>query len=94
MNINFTNWMGSLLKRPMSKATCCDCVQSLQLVIDGEASKEQEEYFMSHLDECSPCYNFYELEKSVKQILQNKIEKKPCPPHVLDNIREKLRKSL
>jgi anti-sigma factor (TIGR02949 family) len=86
--------MGSLLKRPKNKATCCDCVQSLQLVVDGEASKEQEEYFMNHLDECIPCYNFYEVEKSVKQILQNKIEKKPCPPHVLENIREKLRKSV
>lgn len=94
MNKNFTNWMGSLFKKPAAKATCCDCVKSLQLVVDGEATKEQEDYFMSHLDECLPCYNFYEVEKSVKKILQSKIEKKACPPHLADNIREKLRKPL
>jgi anti-sigma factor (TIGR02949 family) len=94
MNRNFTNWMGSLFRKPEKKATCCECVKSLQLVVDGEATKEQEQYFMSHLDECLPCYNFYEVEKSVKMILQNKIEKKPCPPHLLDNIREKLSKPM
>jgi anti-sigma factor (TIGR02949 family) len=90
MKNNFSNWMGSLF-RPKKKATCCDCIKSLQLVVDGEASKEQESYFMNHLDECLPCYNSFQVEKSVKEVLQSKIEKKPCPPHVIDNIRAKLR---
>lgn len=91
MKTNLSNWMGSLFKKPQQKATCCDCVKSLQLVVDGEASKEQEAYFMNHLDDCMPCYNSYQLEKSVKEILRSKIEKKNCPPHVIENIRTKLR---
>ena len=95
MDKNFTNWMGSLFfRRPAVKATCCECVKSLQMVVDGEATREQEEYFMNHLDECLPCYNFYEVEKSVKEMLQSKIEKKCCPPQLAENIREKLKKSM
>lgn len=92
MKKNFTNWMGSLFKKP--QATCGECVKSLQMVVDGEATKDQEKYFMTHLEECMPCYNFYELEKSVKLILQNKIEKKLVPPSLAENIRAQLRKNM
>ncbi|MBX9852142.1 MAG: hypothetical protein K2X86_10325 [Cytophagaceae bacterium] len=91
MKRNFTNWMGSLFGKPKQKATCCDCIKSLQLVVDGEATKQQEEYFLNHLDECMPCYNFYEVEKTVKQVLQNKIEKKSAPTHLAENIRSRLK---
>lgn len=91
MDKNLTNRAGSLFKKPATKATCCECVKSLQLVVDGEATKEQEEYLMSHLNECLPCYNSYNLEKSVKSLLQIKLEKKCCPPHLIDDIRGKLK---
>jgi anti-sigma factor (TIGR02949 family) len=86
--------MGSVFKKPHKKATCGECVKSLQMVVDGEATKEQENYFMTHLEECMPCYNFYQLEKSVKLILQNKIQKKSAPPSLAEDIRTKLRKNM
>jgi anti-sigma factor (TIGR02949 family) len=89
MKNNFTNWMGSLFK-PKKKGSCCDCIESLHLVIDGEATKDQEDHFMSHIDDCQPCYKSFELEKSVKELLQTKIDKKSCPPQVIENIRAKL----
>ena len=92
MNKNFTNWMGSLFKKPETKATCGECVKSLQLVVDGEATKEQEDYLMNHLHDCLPCYNYYEVEKSVKKLIQSKIEKKCCPDSVIESIREKLKR--
>jgi len=94
MKKNFTSWMGSLFKKPFKQATCGECVKSLQMVVDGEATKEQEQYFMTHLEECMPCYNFYQVEKSVKLILQNKIEKKSVPPLLAENILAQLRKNM
>lgn len=91
MNKNLTSQPGSLFKKPATKVTCCDCVKSLQLVVDGEATKEQEEHLMNHVKECLPCYNSYNLEKSVKSLLQIKLEKKPCPQHLIDDIRSKLK---
>jgi anti-sigma factor (TIGR02949 family) len=86
--------MGSLFKKPEKKATCGECLKSLQLIVDGEATQEQEVYLMSHLDECLLCYNYYEMEKSVKKLLRNKIEKKACPESIIESIREKLRKPM
>jgi anti-sigma factor (TIGR02949 family) len=91
MKNKFTNWMGSLFGRKQKKATCCDCIKSLQMVVDGEATKEQEAYFLNHVDECMPCYNFYKVEKSVKEVLQNKIEKKSAPTHLVENIKSRLK---
>jgi anti-sigma factor (TIGR02949 family) len=85
--------MGTLFKKPSKKATCCDCLKSLQLVVDGEATKEQEDFFMNHLDECIPCYNFYQVEKSVKEVLQNKICKKEAPSHLIHQIRNQIGQS-
>jgi anti-sigma factor (TIGR02949 family) len=93
MKSSFSNWMGSLFRRSKKKVTCCDCLESLQLVVDGEATKEQEQYFMDHLDECLPCYNFYQVEKTVKEVLQSKICKKEVPTHLIHQIRNQLKQS-
>ena len=40
-----------------------ECMEMLQLIVDGEASPEQKEHFlMHHLEECMPCYKNYHLE--------------------------------
>ncbi|HEY8400672.1 MAG TPA: zf-HC2 domain-containing protein [Cytophagaceae bacterium] len=89
MNKNFTFWMNKLNKS--EQTICHECLKTLQLVVDGEATKEEEEYFRKHLEECMPCYNFFQVEKSVKQILQHKIEKKKVPASVIDTIKNKIR---
>lgn len=89
MNKNFTSWMSKGDKSKQS--TCQECLKTLQLVVDGEASKEEEEYFNKHLEECIPCFNFYHLEKSVKQILKHKIQKKAVPPSLKQTIANKIK---
>jgi anti-sigma factor (TIGR02949 family) len=91
MSINFTNWMSKLFKKDKSKSTCKECLESLQLLVDGETTKEQEDYFKRHLEECLPCYDFYNIEKSVKEVLKNKIEKRPVPASLAENIRTQLK---
>jgi anti-sigma factor (TIGR02949 family) len=87
MNKYFTDLMSKIFKKEKPKAKCTECLQSLQLLVDGEATKEQENYFKKHLDECTPCYNFYNLEKSVKEVLQNKIEQRPIPPALIESVK-------
>ena len=90
MNSTFTTWMSKLLTKKKPQPTCSECLQSLQLLVDGEATIDQEKYFRKHLDECTPCYDFYNLEKCVKEIIQKKIEKKEVPPALLQSIKEKI----
>ena len=50
-----------------------DCMEMLQLIVDGEASPEQKEHFLKHhLEECLPCYKNYHLEVEIRQLLKTK----------------------
>ncbi len=90
MTSTFTSWMSKLFIKKKPQPTCSECLQSLQLLVDGEATADEEQYFRKHIDECVPCYDFYNLEKSVKEVLQKKIEKKEVPPALLKSIKDKI----
>jgi mycothiol system anti-sigma-R factor len=58
---------------------------------DGEASAEEEKEFNKHIDDCLPCYETYNLEKSIKEMLRTKLEKKQVPDDLIQSIRQKIR---
>ena len=89
-NATFTSWMSKLFNKKKPQPTCSECLQSLQLLVDGEATADEEKYYRKHMDECGPCYEFYHLEKSVKEVIQKKIEKKEVPAALLKSIQEKI----
>lgn len=66
------------------------CMQMIQAVIDGSATPEEVEHFKTHMHDCMPCIDGYELEKSIKDALQVKVEKKCCPKSTLMTIKEKI----
>jgi len=72
---------------------CKECMHALHLLIDGEASNHQKQFLEKHLEECMPCFERYNLDKSVKEILKTKIEKKPVPSALIANIKDKLNES-
>jgi anti-sigma factor (TIGR02949 family) len=66
------------------------CMQMIQAVLDGSASKEEVEHFKTHMNDCLPCIEGYHLEKSIKDAMQVKVEKKCCPQTTVMDIRAKL----
>ena len=72
---------------------CNECMHALHLLIDGEASGNQKEFLEKHIEECMPCYQSYNLDKNVKEVLKSKIEKKPVPSALIANIKDKLNES-
>ncbi|AHM60218.1 hypothetical protein D770_09805 [Flammeovirgaceae bacterium 311] len=62
----------------------------LQLVLDGEASDTEKEYYMHHIEECMPCYRNYNIESEIRNILRSKLEKKPVPTDLVTAIRSKV----
>jgi len=89
-NAIFTSLMSKLFNKKKPQPTCSECLQSLQLLIDGEATMAEEKYYMKHMDECIPCYEFYSLEKTVKEVIQKKIEKREVPAALVQTIKEKI----
>ena len=78
----------------MKLEPCSDrnkCNQVLHLVIDGEASHEEEDYFYNHILQCIDCSHYYLLEQTIREALRNKLDKKEAPEDFIDQIRLKIK---
>lgn len=66
------------------------CMQMIQAVLDGSASADEFEHYKKSISECLPCIEGYELEKSIKEALNQKVQKKCCPQQTITNIKTKI----
>jgi anti-sigma factor (TIGR02949 family) len=67
-----------------------DCIEMLQLIIDGEATSDQRNEFIdNHLEKCLPCFKTYHLEMALKNLLKAKCSS-PCPDGLVDEIKAKI----
>jgi len=73
---------------------CDECLKLLELILDGEASDEQKKSFTIHIDNCKNCYEYYNLELTIKKLLKEKIESQPVPLDLVDSIKFKVRNNL
>ena len=68
-----------------------ECMEMLQLIVDGEASPEQKEHFLvHHLEECMPCYKNYHLEVALRTLLKSKCCGGQAPPELIESIKAKV----
>ncbi len=67
-----------------------DCLKMIQLIIDGEATAQQLERLTVNLETCRPCIEMYHLEKEIKQLMQDRMEKKCCPDQLIATIQAKI----
>ena len=66
------------------------CMEMLQLIVDGEATAEQKDHFLKHhLQECLPCYKNYHLEVAIRDLLKSKCAGE-APQELVDNIKAKV----
>jgi anti-sigma factor (TIGR02949 family) len=79
----------------MKTGTCLDrekCSEILHLVMDGEATKSDEDYFHDHILQCIDCTQFYMLEQTIRNALRNKIDRKLAPEDFIHQLRMKIKK--
>jgi mycothiol system anti-sigma-R factor len=48
------------------------CRDMLQIILDGESTHEQHTYFRQHIDHCRSCFQAYELDMAIKEMLKKK----------------------
>lgn len=73
--------------------SCSDfdkCLRILNLILDDEVTKEEEEFFYSHIDGCIVCFSHYNLEKQMRELLRRKLQKKSVPSELAVEIRNKI----
>ncbi len=72
------------------KPACKTCLEILELIVDNEATKEDEKFFMDHIDKCLPCFDHYELEKEIKELVRKKIARVPVPEDLALQIKSQI----
>jgi anti-sigma factor (TIGR02949 family) len=72
---------------PSGKQTC---IQMLQAIIDGDATPEQQEEFKDHMFGCMPCYQKYNLEMVIKELIKSKCCGKDAPADLIQQIKAKI----
>ncbi len=63
------------------------CMEMLQVIIDGEATDAQQEYFKSHMDKCLPCFKSYDLDMAIKRLLKTKCCGGEAPADLMEQIK-------
>jgi mycothiol system anti-sigma-R factor len=66
------------------------CMEMLQLILDGEVTHEQQEYFRAHMDQCMPCFESYQLDMTIKQLVKARCCGGEAPGELLLQIRAKI----
>lgn len=81
----------------MRNSEWCDdkekCTEVLQLIIDGEATREDEDYFNNHIVQCIDCSRYFMLEQSIRDALRNKVNRMRAPEDFIHQLRMKIKKS-
>jgi mycothiol system anti-sigma-R factor len=71
-----------------------NCMEMLQVILDGEASPEQKAYFKQHMDLCMPCFKGYELDMAIKQLVQSKCCGGDAPPDLVAQIKMQISQNI
>lgn len=77
----------SLVDTPEGYKKCLEVINS---ILDGEADEAEKTYFEKKIKCCQKSMKHFEVEKCVKEALQEKIDKKAVPPDLLEKIKSVL----
>jgi anti-sigma factor (TIGR02949 family) len=70
------------------------CMQMLQLILDGEATPDQKEYFKHHMDKCMPCFKTYEVDMTIKEMLKIKCRGDEVPTELMDQLKDQIKQKI
>ncbi len=64
---------------------CSEVLERVFFFIDNEMEEADSSEIQQHLDECGPCLEKYDLERTVKMLVA-----RSCPEHAPETLREKV----
>jgi len=77
------------------KETECEKVSKLlDLVIDGEATSEDQQYFNHHIEECIPCFESHQKQKLLKGLVSGHLKRVIVPISLAHLIKAKIQETL
>lgn len=78
-------------------ARTADCEQIstlLDLMIDGEASLEEQKFFNHHIEECISCFENHQKQKLLKGLVTGHLKRVIVPQSLVHSIKAKIQETL
>lgn len=66
------------------------CMEMLQLMLDGQVTNEQREYFRSHMDQCMPCFKTFQVDMAIKQLVKDRCCGGEAPDELIHQIKAQI----
>lgn len=68
-----------------------NCMEMLQLVLDGQATEEQATYWRQHLGMCQPCYEKYNVDSAIKEMIKSECCCSKIPQDVIEQLNTRIK---
>ena len=68
-----------------------NCMEMLQIVLDGQATEEQLKYWKAHTGICHPCYEKYKLDTAVIEKIKSECCCSKVPQDVIEQLSKKIK---
>lgn len=78
------------LRMAVGMADCSDYCTLIQLVVDNEATKKEEQYLNKHLKMCVKCLDLFDVDMELKKAVKLRMEHKEVPTDLAEIIKRKI----
>lgn len=92
MNTTFT--MQHSLTDEGPKTDCERVVGLLDVIIDGEATEEDQQYFFKHLETCQDCFKAHNKHQQLVSFVKDNIKRKMVPVNLMGSIKTIIHETL
>ena len=73
---------------------CNKVLSKVYLALDGALTTEEEKAFLADLNKCSCCLDHYHIEKSFKDFLTDRLERKEMNPTLVGSIKDRIQATI
>ncbi|WP_026461747.1 hypothetical protein [Adhaeribacter aquaticus] len=79
--------LNQVSKKQWATPDCEKIVSLLDMIVDGEATHEDKNYFFTHVETCKECFSEHEKHQRLKEVLKDSIQRKAVPSRLLTSIK-------
>lgn len=87
----FIRWIGRSFNAKDNR--CSDeehCLELVRLMLDNESTPDDNAYVLEHIDGCYRCYDNFDVENAIREVIRQKNSNIEIPQDVVNEIREKI----
>ena len=66
------------------------CLELVRLMLDDESTDDDTAYVLKHIDGCYRCYDNFDVENAIREVIKQKNSNIEIPQDVVNEIREKI----